>query len=229
MPNLFIINELIPAFAIVALLGSVIPDLRAIAAADSSSASSDTLPTAPPPKAPAAETGDMTAAESSAAADTLTFPEVRGSNLEGREFTLPADFDGDLNLVFVAFQRGQQKLVDTWLPFAKDAAARHARLRYYELPTIHEANSVVRWFIDNGMRRGISDVAAREATITLYLDKESFRRALRIPHEDTIYILLVDAEGRVVWKADGTYTGEHGMAIEQIVAARLSAEQDERR
>jgi hypothetical protein len=174
-------------------------------------------------EAPGEEPAARAIAPSSSLADTLVFPEVRGSNLEGRDYTLPADFEGDLNLVFVAFQRGQQALVDTWLPFAKDIAARHERLRYYEIPTIHEVNSAVRWFINNGMRRGIPDVTAREATITLYLDKDRFREALRIPHEDTIYVFLVDAEGRVAWRTDGVYTGDRGMAIEQVVAEKLSA------
>jgi hypothetical protein len=156
--------------------------------------------------------------------DAVVFPEARGSNLEGREFALPSDFDGGLNLVFIAFQRGQQALVDTWLPFARDIASRQTRLRYYELPTIYEANSVVRWFIDSGMRRGIPDVTAREATITLYLDKEKLREQLQIPHQDTIHVLLVDADGLVVWRSDGAYTGDRGMEIDQIVAEKLSAE-----
>ncbi len=225
MFNLLSVNELLPLLAVGTLLVSGIHDARAAVTAGTpdSVSVSDTLSAAPHPTAPAEEPGDTAAVGPPAAPATLIFPEARGSNLEGRDFTLPADFDGDLNLVFIAFQRGQQALVDTWVPFAKDIAARHARLRYYELPTIYEANSVVRWFINNGMRRGIDDVSAREATITLYLDKEQFRGALRLPHEDTIYILLVDTEGRVVWRADGAYKGDHGAAIEKIVAERLSA------
>jgi len=157
---------------------------------------------------------------------TVVFPEVRGSNLEGREFTFPADFEGDLNLVFIAFQREQQALVDTWLPSAKDLAGRHAGLRYYELPTIYEANSVVRWFINNGMRRGIPDRTARETTITLYLDKETFRGALNLPHEETIYVLLVDAEGRVVWRTDGAHTSEKELEMERVVTAKLPSATD---
>lgn len=226
MFNLINVNELLPLLGLASLVVS--GSLRAPASAAAGMALtvsvSDTLSASSQTPAPPEAGGPAEKPAEPAPAETVIFPEVRGSNLEGREFALPADFDGDLNLVFIAFQRGQQALVDTWLPFAKDIAARHARLRYYELPTIHEANSVVRWFIDNGMRRGISDVTAREATITLYIDKEKFRGALQLPHEDTIYILLVDAEGRVVWRADGTYTGDHGMAIEQVVAEKLSAE-----
>jgi hypothetical protein len=33
----------------------------------------------------------------------MRFPPVHGANLEGRAFTLPDEFDGDLNLVLIAF------------------------------------------------------------------------------------------------------------------------------
>jgi hypothetical protein len=172
----------------------------------------------------ATQTGGSTAEDSvqAAAAATAVFPEVRGSNLEGREFALPSDFEGEVNLVFIAFKRGQQELVDTWLPLAKDLTVRYGGLRYYELPTIHKTNAAVRWFINNGMRRGIEDVHARESTITLYIDKDPFREALGLAHEDTIYVLLVDAQGRVLWKTEGKHTGEHASEIERIAAERLS-------
>ncbi len=35
----------------------------------------------------------------------MVFPFVRGENLEGRAFTLPADLEGAYNLLFIAFQR----------------------------------------------------------------------------------------------------------------------------
>lgn len=50
------------------------------------------------------------------------FPRVEGSNLEGRRFTLPTDFEGDYNVVLVAFRRGQQGDVDSWLPFLREVA-----------------------------------------------------------------------------------------------------------
>jgi hypothetical protein len=150
------------------------------------------------------------------------FPHAEGSNLDGREFNLPQDFEGELNLVFIAFQREQQTLVDTWVPLAKTLANRHPGLRYYELPTIYRANGLVRWFINSGMRRGIHDPTARETTITLYLDKQRFRSALGIPHENTIYVLLVGADGRVIWRTEGAMTGETAKAVEELVSSELA-------
>jgi hypothetical protein len=55
------------------------------------------------------------------------------------------------------------------------------------------------------MRRGIPDTAARAVTITLYIDKNAFNRALDIADEREITILLVKPGGLVLWRARGAY------------------------
>lgn len=161
-------------------------------------------------------------ADTTGADNAVVFPHVQGSNLEGREFNLPEDFEGELNLVFVAFQREQQALVNSWLPSARTLVARYEGLRTYELPTIHRVNSLVRWFINNGMRRGIPNGDARESTITLYIDKDPFRAALGIPDEHTIHVLLVDAAGRVIWRTTASQTGEKAKALENAISNALT-------
>src|ERR1700687_4217619 len=123
---------------------------------------------------------------------TMTmFPAVRASNLNGRSFDLPGDFEGERNLVILAFQREQQALVDSWSPAIANLLARHADLCFYELPTISRGNPLFRAWLDGAMRGGIPDLQARDHTITLYLDKAAFRKALDLPHEETIYILVL--------------------------------------
>jgi hypothetical protein len=79
-------------------------------------------------------------------------------------------------------------------------------LKVYELPTIYRMNRLQRSFLDRGMAMGIPSKEARETTITLYLDKEKFRKALDMPSEDRIYVLLVDRKGKILWRTDGVYT-----------------------
>ncbi|MEO5825980.1 MAG: hypothetical protein ABIR59_08845, partial [Gemmatimonadales bacterium] len=122
---------------------------------------------------------------------TRLFPKVEGRNLEGQRFSLPADFEGELNIVLVAFRREQQDDVDTWLPSLTAMAAKRAAVRVYELPTLNRSYSLMRRFIDGGMARGIPQQATREATITLYINKAPFKRALGITSEGTIRVLLV--------------------------------------
>src|SRR5674476_980794 len=136
------------------------------------------------------------------AADSLgRFPRVEGSNLEGEHFTLPTDFKGELNVVLIAFAREQQRDVDGWMPFLKTIAEARSDVRVYEIPTLGRRYRLMRAFINGAMRRGIADQAVRAATVTLYIDKAPFRGALNLPDEDRIYVLLVDREGKVHWRA----------------------------
>jgi hypothetical protein len=141
------------------------------------------------------------------------FPGITGLNLQRQKLELPQDFQGELNLVLVAFQQWQQTQVDTWIPFARQLEETHSGVRYYELPIIRRLNVLARTFINEGMRAGIPDPVARERTITLYVDKETFRESLQLSHEDDIHVLLLDRHGQVLWRAEGTFTKDKGDSL----------------
>ena len=153
-----------------------------------------------------------------AVADSTRFPTVTGKNLEGRAMTLPADFAGERNVVFVAFKREQQDLVDTWLPFVKSVVARTPNTDFYEIPTIGPLIRLLQWTINRGMRGGIPDVEARKRTVTLYLDKAPFRKSLGITTEETIQVLIVDRAGHVLWRETGSFTEAKGAALADSLA-----------
>ena len=146
-----------------------------------------------------------------------TFPTVKGSNLEGQRFTLPCDLAGELNLLFIPFQRWHQDWVDSWIPTAQQLAATYPGLRYYELPTLPQMNPFARMSIDFGMKMGIPDRAAREATITLYIDKDRYRSALEIPSEDSITLLLVEPSGKILWRAEGPYAQDTARQLGAVI------------
>jgi len=141
------------------------------------------------------------------------FPELTSTNLEKQTFHLPGDFAGERNLLFVAFTREQQEVVDTWLAQVKRFQAADPHLEYYEIPTIDRLNALTRWFINSGMRNGIPDLGARQRTITLYIDKQPFKESLRIPSETTIYIFVVNKAGDVLWWSDGAFDAAKGEAL----------------
>ena len=143
------------------------------------------------------------------------FPRLTASNLEKRTFTLPDDFEGSRNLLLVAFQREQQQQVDTWLREMRRFEELDPEFRYYELPTIQSPNRLVRWFIDTGMRRGIPDPKARSRTITLYMDKQPFLKALGITDENRIYCFLVNRSGQVLWRAEGGFDDAKAVSLRE--------------
>ena len=135
----------------------------------------------------------------------MLFPTVEGSNLAGREYILPAGFEGELNIVALAFQMWHQDEVNTWMPLFEQMEHQVPGLRAYELPVLRSMNRLSQWMIDQGMRGGIPDLATRSRTITLYTDKERFRQALELSNENHITVLLVDRRGEVLWRTQGAY------------------------
>jgi hypothetical protein len=153
----------------------------------------------------------------------MHFPTVKASNLSGREFSLPTNFEGEWNVVALAFKMWHQNEVDTWMPLLEQIERNMPAVRAYELPVLRSMNRLSQWMIDSGMRGGIPDPATRARTITLYLDKERFRQALGLPDEEHIYLLLIDRDGRVHWQARGPYSPEKASSLMAAVEERLAA------
>jgi hypothetical protein len=133
-------------------------------------------------------------------------PELKTETLAERELTLPKDLPGEKSLVLMAFEREQQKNVETWIDGMKLA---ESPLPWIETPVINPQNRLVRAFINGGMRRGITDEKSRERTITLYTDRLSLLRAMGLPQvTTTIYAVVVDRSGNVLAKVEGDYSKE---------------------
>lgn len=152
--------------------------------------------------------------------DPARFPPHHAENLEGRVYNLPGDFEGEYNILVIAYQREQQAQVDTWFDPLGALEADDSRVHFYELPVISRMTGIIMgWMIDRGMRSGIPEAEKRARVITIYIDKDRFKDALGLPEgEETIRILLVDREGRVHWRGDGPYTEAMGESLR----ARLS-------
>jgi len=147
----------------------------------------------------------------------MTFPTVSGSNLLRQKLTLPQDFQGKFNLIFVPFEQWQQIEVDSWMALAKKFEEHFEGLVYYELPTIQSRNTFFKTFINEGMRAGIPNPKTRERTITLYLDKADFRAALDMTDEAHIYVLVVDQQGNEFFRTRGPYSLDRESALRQVL------------
>jgi len=147
----------------------------------------------------------------------MIFPTVRGSNLLRQKLTLPQDFQGRLNLVFIPFERRHQTEVDSWSALAEELEEKYEGLVYYELPTLQNGGAFYKIFLNEGMRAGIPNPKTRERTITLYLDKADFRAALGLPDEEHIYVLVVDRQGKEFFRVRGPYSREGEAALRQAL------------
>lgn len=138
--------------------------------------------------------------------EDVHFPVVTGNNLDRQVFEFPRDFEGELNLVIIPFLQRQQLDVNTWIPAAQELERSFRGVIYYELPTINNRPALSRTFINEGMRAGIPDQTSRNRTITLYLDKETFKSALDITSENVISLFLIDRQGNILWRDEGVFS-----------------------
>ena len=137
-----------------------------------------------------------------------SFSKLRGSNLEGKKYDIPKSFEGKYNIVFVAFQRQQQVLINSWLPLVKSVTEKYPDTKYYELPVLNEGYKFFSGMIDGGMRSGIPDKKARESTITVYGPKSKFMKEMKIKDDKNIHIFVLDNKGEIIWRSIGAMNDE---------------------
>jgi hypothetical protein len=158
-------------------------------------------------------------ATTAAAAQVGEFPAIPATSLDGAKLHLPQNFAGKLNLVVISFAREQQTQVDTWTPVARQIQSDHSNFSYYELPTTARENLLYRWWFDSALRSNSTDKDLRSRTLTAYVSKHSFEKALHIANEKNVVALLVDRAGKIYWRADGACTDQTKISLQAALAA----------
>lgn len=150
----------------------------------------------------------LAARQPSEAPRPVVFPAVTAYNLQKEKVTLPAAFEGEVNLLLLSFEREQQKDVDLWLPVAKEVQATHPKLRYYALPVFPRQNMLYRWWMNSSLRSDLPSQENARQTIPIFTNRQRFRHDLEIGSDREITVLLADRAGKVLWRATGPLTAE---------------------
>lgn len=151
--------------------------------------------------------------------DSPTFPTLEARNLEGLDVMLPDAFEGERNVVVVAFRASHQRLVDSWVPWLEKRCATDPDLRFYEVPTIGRIWAPVRNFIDGGMATSIREPAVLQRTLTVYGDVNRLTQPLDIADRSTISVFLVDRSGVVRWRGSGGFDQEAADQLDKALRA----------
>jgi hypothetical protein len=145
------------------------------------------------------------------------FPSLQGIDLTGANRPLPESLIGNHHILAIAFKRKQQEEVDTWINEMPSVIGKNEQVSFYEVPLIHKVNAPYRFWINNGMRSGISQPEARLRTITVYTEKEQFLELLGM-NTNNIYLLLINKNGRILWRAEGSANKEKIDALKNAIS-----------
>lgn len=135
----------------------------------------------------------------------MFFPTVRGQSLDGRSVTIPYSLAGEFNVLLVLFEPTHQFAVQTWLKPLKNIRKQYKRVRFYEVPTLGIMSPEDQAAQDRILKQSVvlEDQLSLETVVTIYVQKERFEGLLDIPHEDNLYVFLVDTAGVVLWRTEG--------------------------
>lgn len=147
------------------------------------------------------------------------FPALTTYSLDKTKVNLPSELEGKVNLLLISFEPEQSKDIDTWMPTAQALQHMNFLFRYYRMPVSGEENFIFRWWDTSSLRSVETDPLTWHWIIPLYTNKDAFRRALNIPNEKEIVLVLVDKTGQVLWKTSGRMTGDKKAALTNAVAA----------
>lgn len=138
----------------------------------------------------------------------MIFPTVQGRSVAGDSYIIPFELEGEFNLLLLAFEPSHQFLLNTWIGALDELKEKYPRFHFYELATLPNYNELERDLIDESMQQAVIDPKLREIVISIYVDKFRFEELLQIPNELTIYALLVDHSGNILWRSQGRMTSE---------------------
>lgn len=131
---------------------------------------------------------------------------IQAETLSYRKVVLPQDLPGEKTLVLIVFARNQKPSIETWV---QGLNLRSTKEPWVELPIVDMNNTKKRFFINEGMRRGVSSESMRDKIITLYTDRAPFLKSMGLPFKtSTIYVVIVTRSGQVLASVEGDYTVE---------------------
>ena len=144
------------------------------------------------------------------------FPSVTAESLDGTEHQLPDELSGEPAVLLLGYVQNAQFDADRWLIGLLQA---QTPVKIFEVPTI--PGLMVSFFgsrIDQGMREGIPS-EDWGAVVTVYGEQgEAIVELTGNESPRNIRVLLLDAEGKIVWMHDRGFSA--GKLLELDAAAR---------
>ena len=153
-----------------------------------------------------------------------TFPEVRATDLDGKELTLPSDLPAPLALVIVLFHDDMDPLADQWARLGGEIAAGYPRrMAVVETPVVGRGMKLFGSLATMGIRNQVDDAAEHARTFPIYVDKKPFRKTLKLSKEADVYPFLVEREtGAILWTGEGAIDMHEVKSLEAAVSNAMA-------
>jgi hypothetical protein len=144
------------------------------------------------------------------------FPPVTSYRLDKQKVSLPAELEGQSNLLLISFRPEQANDINSWLSAAQAIQHSNFQFHYYEVPVAERENFIFRWWESSSMRSDQTDPETWHWIIPLWVDRKKFFADLNIPNEKQVVVLLIDRQGHILWRTAGPLTQDKRAALMNI-------------
>ena len=111
-----------------------------------------------------------------------------------------------------AFKREQQNSIDSWID-GLGLRAPESKIAWIEIPLLQKSWKLLRSWIDQRMKRGITDYDLRGHVWTIYTNRDSFLKDIGLTSPNSICVLVVSKDGTVLSSAFGEYASSAGEIV----------------
>lgn len=139
---------------------------------------------------------------------TAQLPATTTYTLAKQRITLPRDLAGEKNILIFYFDQSQIPAVKPWMTEAQTLVRLYPNLRYYVLPVSSSELDLNRWWDNSALRVVFNDPTQWPSIVPLYVHKKRFCSQLGMRDEHSIYVLLTNKQGQVLWSTHGPLTAE---------------------
>lgn len=130
-----------------------------------------------------------------------TMPQTAGTTLSGKAVTLAEAVRGQRVVLVAGFSRAGGAGTGAWVKAVEGDPALKG-VTVWQLAMLAGAPGFVRGMIKSGMRKGLT-AAEQERFVVLAEDEAAWRSYFGVTEDDVPYVMLLDAEGKVLWRGHG--------------------------
>ena len=140
-------------------------------------------------------------------------PATAAVTLDGANVQLPEFFGHNASVLVIGFSKRSSDATREWSKRLFEAEKNKSRSDVYGLIMLTKVPRFARGFVTNSIRTDVSP-AVQSHFVTVTDNEEAWRNTLQVTSDEDAYLVVVNAQGFVIWRGHGNYSDKILSVIE---------------
>lgn len=127
------------------------------------------------------------------------FPRITGQTFGERAVTIPDAFKGKPTVLVITFTRAAQEQARAWTDKIKQKSI---GVPTYQVLELEDVPRLFRGFVRGSIRKSIPK-ESQDNFVLLFEGEDALKKSAGFQTSDDAYVLLLDANGNVIWREHG--------------------------